>query len=112
MRLRGRLTPIDEVTAAERERMFALMDRHYEQVRRDTFEADLEEKHWVIQVHDPHSGDLCGFSTQMLLKLEIAGQPIQALYSGDTIIAREHWGDQALARIWGRLALALMDAAG
>jgi hypothetical protein len=112
MRLQARLTPIDEVTAAEREQMFALMDRHYEQVRRDVFEADLAEKHWVIQVHDPADGALCGFSTQMLLEAEAAGRSITALYSGDTIIARERWGDQALARVWGRLALALMDAGG
>jgi hypothetical protein len=111
MRLRGRLTPMDEVTAAERDAMFALMDRHYEQMCRDVFEADLAEKHWVIQVYDRADGSLCGFSTQMLLEAEVSGRSIKALFSGDTIVGREHWGDQSLARVWGRLALSLMDAA-
>jgi hypothetical protein len=34
---------------------------------------------------------------------------VRALFSGDTIIDRRHWGDSALARVWGRLALALLD---
>jgi hypothetical protein len=89
--------------------MFALMDRYYENVRRAVFEADLDEKQWVIQVRHPHSGELCGFSTQMLLDVSVSGRPITALFSGDTIIDRSHWGDSALTHVWGRLALKLMD---
>ena len=45
----------------------------------------------------------------MLLETTVAHQPITALFSGDTIVARECWNEQALTQIWGRLALALMD---
>jgi hypothetical protein len=112
MKLRGRLVPVRDMTASQRDAMFALMDAHYENVHRDHFEADLSEKHWVIQVTEPHTDRLCGFSTQRILDMEIAGQVVKALFSGDTIIAREHWGDNALAQTWGRLALRLMDNAG
>src|SRR5262249_17720922 len=70
------------------------------------------EKHWVIQVLDPHTGAVCGFSTQMLLDVDVAGRPTKALFSGDTIIDREHWGDNALAHVWGHLALSLIDTYG
>jgi hypothetical protein len=109
MRLQSRLVRRAEIPPAQRDAMFGLMDRHYENVRRDAFEDDLDEKDWVIQVHDPATGALCGFSTQMLLHTPCAGRPVTALFSGDTVIAREHWGDSALARAWGRLALRLMD---
>ncbi len=89
--------------------MFELMERYYENVRRDVFEADLAEKQWVIQVLHPHSGELCGFSTQMLLDVAVGGRFITALFSGDTIIERAHWGDNALTHVWGRLALSLID---
>jgi hypothetical protein len=108
MRLHGRLVPRSQVTAAQREVMFALMDRLYADVRRDRFRADLDEKDWVIQVFDA-AGRLCGFSTQMLLHAECDGAPVVALFSGDTVVAREHWGDPALAHVWGRLALRLID---
>ncbi len=110
MRLSGRLVVVEEITPWQRQAMFALMDRHYAGVERDRFERDLDEKHWVILLSDRSSGELCGFSTQRLLQTEVAGRSIQVLFSGDTIIDREHWGDPALAHVWGRLTLALIDA--
>jgi hypothetical protein len=110
MRLTAKLVNVAEVTSLERAEMFALMDEHYGNVHRHLFEADLAEKRWVILVCQPASGRLCGFSTQTVLDAQAAGRPIKALFSGDTIIHREYWGDRALSQIWGRLALALIDA--
>jgi hypothetical protein len=112
MALRGRLVRVSELSPAETDAMFALMQRHFENVARDAFEADLGEKQWVIQVVDPASGRLCGFSTQMLLETVAADRPIRALFSGDTIIDCAYWGDQALTHIWGQLALSLIDTPG
>ena len=67
MKLAGSLVPVSEVTRADRNRMFALMDRHFENVQRSVFESDLDEKQWVIKLCHPRSGELLGFSTQMLL---------------------------------------------
>ena len=92
--------------------MFALMDCYYEGVDRAGFDADLAEKEWVIQVLDPQTQRLCGFSTQMLLRADVDGLPVWALFSGDTIIARDCWGDTALAHFWGRLALSLIGRLG
>jgi hypothetical protein len=112
MRLQGLVVPAAAVTGRQRDEMFALMDRYYAGTDRATFEADLGEKHWVILLCDPVTGAVHGFSTQMLLEGDVAGRPVQALFSGDTIVARDHWGDQVLAGVWGRLALTLIDAPG
>jgi hypothetical protein len=110
MRLSAHLTSTANVLAAQRDAMFALMQQHYVNVQRDVFDADLAEKPWVILVSDPAEDKLCGFSTQMLLHAKVEGRPVKALFSGDTIIDRKHWGDQALAHVWGRFALSLIDA--
>ncbi len=110
MRLSALVAATAALSARQRETMFALMERHYANVQRDLFDSDLAEKDWVILVSDPASGELCGFSTQMLLDVEAEGRPIKALFSGDTIIDRKCWGDQALAHLWGRLALSLIEA--
>jgi hypothetical protein len=110
MRLAARLVTVAELTLAQRKEMFLLMERHYVNVQRTVFDADLAEKRWIILVTDPATGRLCGFSTQVLLDVTVAGRPVRALFSGDTIIGREHWGDPALAHIWGHLALSLIDA--
>src|SRR5688572_29112890 len=104
MRLTARLTPLAEVSGDERVDMLALMRRHYDNVRPEAFFADLDEKRWVILVRDP-AGGLCGFSTQTMLHGAAEGRPFRALFSGDTIIDRDHWGDPILAHAWGRLAL-------
>lgn len=109
MKLCGRLVRVADLSSRERTLMFDLMDRHYANVTQATFNADLDEKVWVIQIVQQSTGDLCGFSTQMLLEATVGRRPIKALFSGDTIIDRRHWGDQALTHIWGRLALSLVD---
>src|SRR5262245_6836672 len=110
MKLKGLLVPTPAVTDAQRAAMFALMDRHYENVTRAAFAADLAEKQWVILLLDPQTEEVCGFSTQVLLDGTVAGRPIKALFSGDTIVDRDRWGDPSLAHVWGRLALSLIDS--
>jgi hypothetical protein len=107
--LEGILVPLPAVTPAQREAMFRLLERYYENVTLADFLADLAEKQWVIVLLDRGSGELCGFSTQMLMRVAVDGAGFTALFSGDTIVAQEHWGDIALARTWGRLALSLID---
>src|SRR5450759_4728163 len=92
MRLAARVTSVADLTPPQRDAMFLLMERHYENVHRAVFEADLAEKKWVILVSDPLGDRLCGFSTQGVRDVHVAGRPVKALFSGDTIISREHWG--------------------
>lgn len=110
MRLRGELVEVALLGEERRRAMFTLMDRYYQNVAQERFAADLAEKQWVILLSDPQTGELCGFSTQMLLPLTVSGQKIAVLFSGDTIIAPEHWGDVALSHVWGQLALSLINA--
>jgi hypothetical protein len=112
MKLDGQLAQVRDLSSDEKDQMFDLMDRHYENLSRDSFDADLAEKEWVIRVMLRETGELCGFSTQMLLDATVENRTIRALFSGDTIIDRQYWGDQALTHVWGRLALRLMDEYG
>lgn len=107
MKLIARLVEVAYLSSNDRSRMLALMERHYECVAPAAFQADLDEKRWVIQV--AHAGELCGFSTQMILETNVDGRPVRALFSGDTIVDRQHWGDTALMAAVGRLALSLID---
>ena len=109
MKLQGNLVPVAELTSVQRAAMLALMKRTYEGITEATFVADLAEKQWVIVLEELSSGQLCGFSTQMLLPLRVDDCPVTVLFSGDTVVAQEHWGDAALSHVWGNLALTLID---
>ncbi|MEX0678679.1 MAG: hypothetical protein WD063_16485 [Pirellulales bacterium] len=109
MKLIRQLARVAGLSSDEQRQMLALMDRHYKNVCPAAFEADLSEKQWVIQVLDPQTNDLRGFSTQLLLDVVVEDRPVKALFSGDTIIDRRYWGDQALTQVWGQLALSLIE---
>lgn len=106
-KLAARVRAIDDVTAEERAAMYALMAEHYANVAPERFAADLAEKQWVLQVLDV-GGNIRGFSTQRLISVGIGGRRAYALFSGDTIVHRDDWGQTALTQQWGRFALGLM----
>ncbi|MBW3540601.1 MAG: hypothetical protein KY476_10035 [Planctomycetes bacterium] len=104
----GRIRRVEELPAGRRDEMFALMLRYYDGMRREAFEADLDEKDWVIELVD-RSGTLVGFSSQMTFEVPLAGGAARVLFSGDTIVDTRHRRHNSLAGLWGRLALSLME---
>jgi len=90
----------EELTTRQKEEMFVLMQGYFEEVRRDMFESDLAEKDWVVRLLETGSGRVRGFSTLMIMKDEVAGVPVRAFYSGDTIIHRSCWRAFSLERRW------------
>jgi hypothetical protein len=112
MVLQGIIRNLADISSERRDEMFALMEQHYLNIHRDDFDRDLSEKQWVIQIVEPDSGRLFGFSTQTIVDFCVAGRPVKALFSGDTVIDRRHWGSPALALAWGRLAFAMMEQHG
>jgi hypothetical protein len=100
---------VADVSPCRRDEMYALMRLCYCGVRRESFDADLAEKQWVIEMADVATGDLVGFSTQMLLPLEVAGKNVVTLFSGDTVVAPAARNSPALALAWGQLAFRLLS---
>jgi hypothetical protein len=109
MELVSYLCDVSDLDRDDREAMYLLMSQSYENIFRDRFDADLNAKQWVILVRRRGDNRLVGFSTQVILEACIAGENVRALYSGDTVVDRQHWGDPALAHTWGRFALELVD---
>lgn len=108
MKLTGEVVEVPDLSADDRGEMLDLMNRHYHDVCPRAFAVDLAEKQWVIVVRDSRR-QMQGFSTQMVLDVVVDGRKIKALFSGDTIVDRQHWGDRALPQAGGRLALSLAD---
>jgi hypothetical protein len=94
-----------DLTPDDRAAMFALMDSHFEGVSRDVFDRDLDEKDCVL--HIVRDGVLVGFSTLQVYPTSFAGQQINVIYSGDTIVSPEAWGTPVLARGWIALVRAI-----
>jgi len=107
-RLEGEVKGVAELSDGERDEMYALLARYFANAARQQFERDLAEKEWAILLRDA-LGQVQGFSTLMRMRMTVNGEPAVVFFSGDTIIAREHWGETALPRLWGRHVFGLAD---
>lgn len=76
--------------------------KYYENADEAMFERDLVAKTEVEMLY--WGGDLAGFSTLLLYETEWRGRAARVAYSGDTIVHRDHWGQQALPAAWLRRA--------
>lgn len=85
------------------DRMFEIYSASYHDTARVRFDQDLKDKTHCIVLRDANE-IIVGFTTLKLYQETWAGKLISVIFSGDTIIDREHWGSQQLAFAWVRLA--------
>lgn len=102
--LRAATVAVRDLDGATRNAMWDLFGRYYEGTTRATFDHDLDAKDEVILVRDS-AGMLQGFSTLVRTVGRHRGRRYVALFSGDTVLERAHWGDGALQRAFGRALL-------
>ena len=105
----ARTIAVRDLDAATRDAAFALFRCAYEGTSRERFEHDLAEKQHIILLRDRESGALKGFSTVLVRAVESPRGAATVVFSGDTVIDREYWGQKqlqlAFARLLARLKL-------
>jgi len=101
--VRAAVEPLQRLDGRTVGEMYDLYAIYYAATSRPLFDADLGGKDYVVVLRDETNG-VVGFSTLAILESEIDGKLLRAIYSGDTIIDRAHWGTQALAFTWIRFA--------
>ena len=99
-RLSADVIPRERVTPSDREDMYQLLEIYFQNTSVQQFADDLAEKDTVILLRDPEDSRVVGFSTLMKIAITIENRNVVGFFSGDTIIAREHWGSSLLARLW------------
>jgi hypothetical protein len=102
-RLSSQVLPIQEIDADFTTKLYRLFAAGYDNVSPARFASDLAEKDFVVVLRDTESGEPRGFSTQQILRITVDGKPVRALFSGDTIIDPDYWGEQELVRGWCRV---------
>lgn len=78
--------------------MYVLFARHYRDVTRPVFDADLAGKDVVILLR--HDDAIAGFTTAGFSTFSHTGREYALVFSGDTIVDPAFWGEQELARAW------------
>jgi hypothetical protein len=99
-RLSADVLPRERVTPSDRDDMYRLLAAYFQNTSVQQFAHDLAEKDTVILLRDPEDARVVGFSTLMTIEITIENRNVIGFFSGDTIVAREHWGSSLLARLW------------
>lgn len=107
--LKGRIVPVSSIDSQKAEELFALMDKYYGRMSRETFMKDLFEKDWALILTKEGSEKVEGFTTILRMQTEQNGKVYKALYSGDTIIDAESRGQTEIMRVWLNFAIEMAE---
>ena len=89
---------IGDLTEKDRYEISSLYLSHFDGSDEKQVNSDLENKTEILLVF--HENVLIGFTTLQLYDYQWQNSKIQIIYSGDTIVDKAHWGQQALAFAW------------
>jgi len=103
-RLIARIIPVAELGRDVFEDAFALFNDAYAGADRDRFQRDLREKQTIILLRDRDSGVLRGFST-VLIQRRRWPRRCTVIFSGDTVIHPDYWGQKQLQSAFARILL-------
>jgi len=98
--MNSKLISTRDLSVLDVEEMFLLLSNHFQGVRRDVFNNDLDNKNWVILIKDEQTNQLKGFSTLLMYDTCFEGENISIVFSGDTIVDPSAWSSSALSTGW------------
>ncbi len=97
--LKGEVLPLSDYSESDISAMYRLMSEFYDNTDECVFRRDFFDKDYCLSLR-AETGELVGFTTQKLLGLDVDGKRINGIFSGDTIIHKEYWGDIELFKVW------------
>ncbi|MBQ9111274.1 MAG: hypothetical protein IJY06_07900 [Oscillospiraceae bacterium] len=99
--LKGIVKPISAYTEEEIQAMYRIMAQFYDDTEEAVFRRDFFDKDYCLALYHETEG-IVGFTTQKVLALDVDGKTVHGMFSGDTIIRKDHWGDLELFRTWAK----------
>lgn len=95
-KLSSRYVPLQRLSPAETQRMYAIFSQYYQNTTQQTFLDDLSRKSGVILARTRKSKRIVGFSTLTDFDITVGGKRARGLFSGDTIVEPAYWGVRCL----------------
>jgi hypothetical protein len=96
--LYAQVVPVLNVLLPQRKEMFLLLEQYYEKVEWNRFLSDLDNKDDVILLIEKQTEKIKGFSTLKNMTINNNGRFHYGVFSGDTVIDRDYWGQRLLGK--------------
>jgi hypothetical protein len=91
---------VECLSPSQIQRIVELYLQHYDAADEKQVIADLESKREILLLESKNT--IVGFTSLQLFNHQWRNQPIRVVFSGDTVVDRSHWGQQAMAYRWIR----------
>ena len=85
-----------EISFQDLEEMHRVFKKYYRNTEFKTFKSDLDKKNGAFLLRKKSTGEIVGFSTLLEMKMLINGKKVRGVFSGDTIVEEEYWGNNPL----------------
>src|SRR5262249_40033802 len=105
-KLKARIVAVTTLAEREKARMFELMQMYYDAMSREQFLKDLAKKDDVILLLDETDQQIRGFSTLVCVGIQHRDKTACGIFSGDTVIEKNYWGQRALGKAFLRYLFA------
>lgn len=100
-KLVGSVVRRQTLSSKDIEVMYELMDTFYDNMTKENFIKDLDEKDYCIVLRD-EANKIWGFSTQQIVHIPLGEKLIHGVFSGDTIIHKDYWGSPELFVVFAK----------
>ncbi len=87
---------VDDISEPLINKMWQLYDSTYDYVNKEQFISDFKNKNFVFVARDKKTNAFKGFSTVYLYEIKFLNKKYGVIFSGDTIIHPDYWGNRAL----------------
>lgn len=88
--------PIDEVSVKLLRDMYSVFSRYYANTDLETFVHDMSKKSGIFLLREKKTSRIVGFSTWTEMPLAYGKRKAIGVFSGDTILEKDYWGNKAL----------------
>jgi hypothetical protein len=89
---------IENVSVPQLLEMHKVFTQYYHNADLNTFVLDMGKKTGVILLEDKIKNKIIGFTTWSELKITNNGKKSIGIFSGDTVVEKEYWGNKALQK--------------
>lgn len=93
---------VSDIAKGSMNEMYHLYSQYYDCTNQVTFRKDLKDKNKALII--THHDQIVGFSTILQYQTQFKGKHLQIIYSGDTIMKQQYWGNPILAFAWLKFA--------
>lgn len=87
---------VSDLNLSQKNDMFEVFSKYYNNISKEAFEKDLNDKDIVFLLLDKQSLRIVGFSTLLNIFVKVNGKSIRGVFSGDTILEKQYWGNGTL----------------